>query len=137
MDSVKVLTFVPAEPRAETPLAVVRAIVADADLDSFEDVQFVFWMLLMLYTYSRTESPNPKSFTGREAYDSDKHFNVQDFDIRVVEMRRCLMARFRVLKPDQRMERPAARGDGSTGRVRPLRTAVHSASSQSRSPCGE
>jgi hypothetical protein len=112
MDSVKVLTFVPAEPRAETPLAVVRAIVADADLDSVEDVQFVFWMLLMLYTYSRTESPNPKSFTGREAYDSDKHFNVQDFDIRVVEMRRCLMARFRVLKPDQRMERPAARGDG-------------------------
>ena len=34
----------------------------------------------MLFTYTRSECPCPKKATGRDSYDMDAHFNVQDFD---------------------------------------------------------
>ena len=112
MDAVKVLTWVPAEPRRRAPVEVVKLIVEAADRSRFRDVQFVFLMLLLLFTYSRSETPCPKSHTGKDAYSPDEHLNVQDVDVRPIDGRPALHVRFRRIKQDQRVERPEARGEG-------------------------
>ena len=112
MDGVKVLTWVPAEPRRRCPRSVVEKILDATDLHSFREVQLAFIVLCLLYTFSRTECPCPKTFNGRDCYDPGVHFNVCDFDIRHSGGRRALFVRFRVIKQDQRVERPEAAGDG-------------------------
>ena len=71
MDSVKVITWSPTEPRRQTPLQVVEAILDAADWDDFEDVQFVNLMLDLVYTFSRAECPLAKSHSGRGAFARD------------------------------------------------------------------
>ena len=112
MASVKVLTFVPHEPRVPTPLAVVEKIVAEADRNSFEDVQMVTLILAMLYTFTRVECPCPQSFTGRGSWDPSKHWRGEDFDIGSAAGRRAAFIRFRGIKQDRLEERPQAQGDG-------------------------
>jgi len=68
MASVKVVAWVPGEPRKMVPISVISSILDDVDLEDFMDVQMAFMILLCLYTYSRSESPCPKSYTGRESY---------------------------------------------------------------------
>ena len=51
-------------------------------LHDFFAVQMVFLILVLYYSFSRTECPCP-TYTGRECYDKDVHWNVCDFDIRV------------------------------------------------------
>ena len=41
---------------------------AAANLDEFWEVQLMFFVLVLLYTYSRSECPCPKAFTGPEAW---------------------------------------------------------------------
>ena len=65
MAAVKVLTWVPHEPHRAASLEVVGKIIADADQSDFEDVQFVAFMLTLLYSFSRSECPCPKTYTGR------------------------------------------------------------------------
>ena len=115
MASVKVLTWAPTEPRRRCPVEVVQRIlrfILDHHSDSFFWVQMGFLILVLLYTFSRSECPCPKTFAGRESYDAEVHFNVCDFDIRHSGGRRALFVRFRVIKQDQRVERPEAAGDG-------------------------
>ena len=112
MDGIKVLTFVPAEPRKMTPMDVIEKILDAVNLNSFWEVQLAFLILVCLYTFSRTECPCPKSFDGRDSYDPDVHFGVRDVDVENVGGRRALKLRFRVIKQDQRVERPEARGEG-------------------------
>ena len=69
MDGVKVLAWVPAEPRRRCPVDVVDRILDAVSLDSFLEVQLAFLILCLLYTFSRTECPCPKAFSGREVYD--------------------------------------------------------------------
>ena len=112
MQAVKVLTWVPGEPRRAVPHAVVEAIIDMVEaryLHDFFAVQMVFLILVLYYSFSRTECPCPKSFTGRECYDKDDHWNVCDFDIRVTAGVRAMWCRFRKIKQDPRQERPAAR----------------------------
>ena len=112
MQAIKVLTWVPGEPRRAVPHAVVEAIIDMVEaryLHDFFAVQMVFLILVLYYSFSRTECPCPKSYSGRECYDKDVHWNVCDFDIRIVAGVRALFVRFRVIKQDQRQERPAAR----------------------------
>lgn len=112
MASVKVLTFVPHEPRVPTPMDVIEKIVASADKTNFEDVQMVTLILGLLYTYSRVECPCPQSFTGRGSWDDKKHWRVQDFDVGMAAERRAGFIRFRGIKQDRLEERPEAQGDG-------------------------
>ena len=100
MQAIKVLTWVPGEPRRAVPHAVVEAIIDMVEaryLHDFFAVQMVFLILVLYYSFSRTECPCPKSYTGRECYDKDVHWNVCDFDIRIVAGVRALFVRFRVL----------------------------------------
>ena len=112
MKGIKVLAWVPSEPRKRVPVEVVSAILSAIDFDSFWEVQLGFILLVLLFTFSRTECPCPKSFEGRECYDEDVHWNVEDFKVEHVAGVRALLVRFRVIKQDQRVERPEARGDG-------------------------
>ena len=112
MDSVKVLTWVPAEPRRRCPVGVVEKILDATNFNSFKEVQLAFIILCLLYTFSRVECPCPKTFDGRECYDPEVHWRVEDFDVVHVAGRRVLKVRFRVIKQDQRVERPEACGDG-------------------------
>ena len=112
MKGVKVLTWVAAEPRRRTPIEVLGRILDAVDLSCFWEVQLAFLLLCLLYTFSRSECPCPKTFTGRESFDKEVHWNVLDFDMAHVAGRRVLRVRFRVIKQDPRIERPEASGDG-------------------------
>jgi hypothetical protein len=112
MSSVKVLTWVPSEPRKATPLNVIEAILDALDPDRFEDVQFAFFMLTLLFTFSRSECPCPKVFNGRGEFNSDVHWTVGDFDIKIEALTRVVSVLFKVIKQDPRIERPEARAEG-------------------------
>lgn len=108
--SVRVIAHVPHEPRRMVPLDIVRAIVARCDLNSFWQVQFIFLMLVCLFTFSRSECPCPKTFTGENAFDKAKHWTVRDIVVRLVDGVYVLAVRFKSIKQDPRIERPTARG---------------------------
>ena len=113
MQAIQVLTHVRSEPRRELPMNVLRLVLDDTDLSSFEEVQFVFFLLVLFFTFSRSESPCPKVFSG---FDSAQHWQVRDIVWRrVVDRVRsayALAVRFKAVKQDPRLVRPAAQGDG-------------------------
>ena len=114
MLGIQVLTFEISQPRKRTPIRVIYAILRAINRTVFWEVQLAFLLLTTLYTFTRSESPCPKTAGGRDQYDSSAHFNVQDFDpsgmpgIKVKGM----WIRFRRTKMDQRVERPEAQGSG-------------------------
>ena len=107
MTSVAVRTAVPAEPRKEVPLAVVRAIIEHLDQDNWEHVQFGFLLLLLLFTFSRAETPCPKTFDG---FDPTKHWSWGDISPDRYLDGWVMGVLFRGIKQDPRCERPTARG---------------------------
>jgi hypothetical protein len=110
MTSVAVRTAVAAEPRKEVPLAVVRAILEHIERehkDVFEWVQFAFLMLLLLFTFSRSETPCPKTFGG---FDKKKHWSWGDICPDRYQDGWVMGVLFRGIKQDPRCERPTARG---------------------------
>ena len=111
----KLLSWVPYEPRKRVPAEVVRNMAADTQLASFVDVQQTFLQLVLLYTFSRTECPCPKSFKGRQSYDEDVHWSVEDFVVGLCRAGSTLVGlwvRFKRIKQDPRVERAEAKGDG-------------------------
>ena len=122
MDAIKVLAWVPGEPRRQTPIHVVEAILDSIDEANFVDVQFRVLLLALLYTFSRSECPCPKSYEGREAFTVEVHWSVCDFDVQVVlrGTKRIVAIRFWRIKQDQRVERPEAQGEGDWSNVAEL-----------------
>jgi len=111
MRSVRVKSHVPHEPRRTVPLRLILAILASIDETVFWEVQFAFLLVVMLFTFSRSECPCPKAFTGKNAWDDTKHWMVRDIVIRCVSGVYVLAVRFKAIKQDRRIERPEARGD--------------------------
>ena len=101
----------PHEPRRALPLRLIIAMLATIDVDVFWEVQFAVFMLILLGTFSRSECPCPKTFTGKEKWDPTKHWMVQDILIKLVAGTYVLAVRFKKIKQDRRIERAAARGD--------------------------
>eukprot|EP00966_Prymnesium_polylepis_P272912 6304971-Prymnesium_polylepis.1 len=66
-----------------TPMAVVRAIVEATDRSDFGfgSVQLTLFVLVLLYTFSRSECPCPKSYTGQDKFDPGVHWTVADFEV--------------------------------------------------------
>lgn len=110
MAGIAVLTAVPGEPRAMFPLEDFKAIMGLLVPEDFEDAQFGLLMLVLLFTFSRTECPCPKSWTGPNTFDPSAHWQVRDF--RLVRMGEAwvLWVRFKGIKQDPRMERDSVRG---------------------------
>ena len=119
--SLMVLTHVPSEPRRAIPKAVILEMLDAVDESEFWEVQFAFFLVVMFFTFSRSECPCPKHFTGEDSFDENQHWQVRDILIAVVQVSRnalelaayALKVRFKSTKSDPRIERPWARGDGT------------------------
>ena len=109
MAAVQILTHVPGEPRRALPMDVIQKILEDTDAMSFEDVCFSFFLVLLLFTFSRSECPCPKTFDG---FDPEEHWQVCDIRWRCVDGTWCLAVRFKKVKQDPRVTRPAASAPG-------------------------
>ena len=121
MQGVRVLSWVPHEPRKRVPYEVISRIL-DYILSQepeFMLLQMGLLILVLLFTFSRTECPCPKTVNGRQNYDKEKHFRVEDFEVAPVKdtTTRALWVRFRAIKQDPRVERPEARADRGDGVV--------------------
>ena len=120
MLSVKVLTFAPAEPHTRCPVEVLERVLLSLDVNCFEDVQLGFLLVLLLFTFHRSESPLAKSAEGLEGFDPGENFCVADF-----LMERCAATfnrfvakvRQRRTKVDRLQERPEARGSGDWAEI--------------------
>ena len=122
MQGIAVFTAVPGEPRRMFPLEDLTQILESLDPEKFEDAQFGLLLLVLLFTFSRTECPCPKSWEGRDTFDHNRHWEVCDFKLVKVEGSWVLYVRFKGVKQDKRLERPSIRGshdmpfeDESTG----------------------
>ena len=113
MKSIKVLSWVPHEPRRAIPLSLIREMLTKVDPDVFWHVRFALFMLVLLFMYSRTECPAPKHHTGPEAFDAKKHWQVRDLTIRIFEFGAALTVRFKAIKQDPRIERREASAPGN------------------------
>ena len=112
MGGVEVLTFVPAEPRKEVPGEWIRGAVAGADRAVFWEVQAVLLMLILLFTFARSESPLAKSHTGAGKFNPFVNLQVCDVKVVTVAGATCVAVRLKAIKQDPRMQRPEARGEG-------------------------
>jgi len=110
--ALKVLTIVAGEPRRRLSVDALRAMLEVCDPDSFEDVNFAVFILLLYFTFSRTETPCPKSWTGQGQFDSAQHWQVCDIRIVKVKGVYLLKVRFKRTKTDNLVERAEAQGDG-------------------------
>ena len=64
MSSVQVLAHTQVEPRRELPTEVIQKILEDTDDTSFVDVNFAYFLVILVFTFSRSETPCPKTFNG-------------------------------------------------------------------------
>ena len=108
MAAIAVLTAVPGEPREEVPFDVLSSILQRLDMDKFEDVNFGLALLCSYFTFSRTECPCPKAYTGPTSLDPAKHWLVGDFKLVRMSGVWVLWIRFKSVKQDSRLERPEA-----------------------------
>jgi len=115
MASVKVLSWVPHEPRRALPVHLLKKMAEIADVTNFRHVNFILFVIILYFTFSRAECPCPKHFTGDDGWDDNKHWMVRDFKLARVanSLLVALKVRFKAIKQDPRIERPSARGDGS------------------------
>ena len=110
MAGVAVLTAVPSEPRKQFPLEDFRSIMAALDPTKRENAQFGLVMLVLLFTFSRTECPCPKTWSGADSFDPKTHWQVRDFRLLRSGEHWVLWVRFKAIKQDKRLERPSAGG---------------------------
>jgi hypothetical protein len=110
MGSIAVLAAVPSEPRKPIPVAVIQAILESCDTDNLADAQFGLMILILFFTFTRTEVPCPKNFTGPNSFDPQQHWQFKDFKFRPGPNGTSwvLWVLFKAIKQDRRMERPSA-----------------------------
>ena len=109
MSGVAVLTAVPAEPRQMVPLETLRSLLEDLDDTDFRQAQLGLVLIVLLFTFSRTECPCPKAWTGPQVFDQSVHWTDSDFKLVLTSGQYVLWVRFKGIKQDKRMERPSAR----------------------------
>ena len=109
MSSVQVLAHTQVEPRRELPMEVIQKILEDTDDTSFVDVNFAFFLVILVFTFSRSETPCPKTFSG---FDRAQYWQVRDIRWRCVDAVYCLAVRFKAIKQDPRITRRSANDGG-------------------------
>ena len=114
MQSISVECWQPSEPRKEVPVWLLRKALEAVDVNVFWEVQMAFLILLLFFTFARSETPCPATFAASPAdggFDTTKHTQVRDIKLEPVNNRRCLHARLKSIKQDPRLERPQAQGN--------------------------
>ena len=105
-----IVTWVGSEPRRAVPIAMIRSALALVDRSNFAEVQLALLMLILLFTFARSETPCPKSRAGAESFDELKHLMVEDVHPTSIDGRRALGVRLKAIKQDPRLQRPEALG---------------------------
>ena len=111
MSSVAVVAWVVSEPRKRVPIELIYSALRRIDHSVFWEVQIAVFVLLLLYSFLRSESPCPKNYSGEDSFDADKQLQVRDVLVESVP-RLHARVRVKIIKQDQRLERPAARAEG-------------------------
>lgn len=106
--AVLVAGWVQSEPHRAVPIALLRRAINAVDLAVFAEVQIVVLVLVLLFTFARSETPCPKSLAG---FDPAQHLQVRDV---VVDAQPDFRVRVRLkrIKQDARIERDEARAEG-------------------------
>ena len=112
MKAVKVASWVAGEPRRRVPVELLEKALQLVDLNIFEEVQTACLVIFLLFSFSRSESPCPKNYTGPESFDTTKHWEVKDVGYRVLVGLVCIALNMKGVKTDPRCERPEARDGG-------------------------
>ena len=115
MAATKVLTFVPAKPHDRWTVENLEKVLVILDPTKFEDIQLAVLLLLLFYTFARSETPLSKTRGGRDCFDPKEDLTWSDVRLRrdrSTQYRQIVEVRFKKVKTDQRMERAEARGDG-------------------------
>ena len=114
LDSLEVLTATAGEPRRRLTVEALKDCLEACDPTSFADVQYALFILILYFTFSRTECPCPKTWTGKHPFDPEQHWQVKDIQIMNRDGAMVLGVRFKRIKQDPRIERPEAdpRGEG-------------------------
>ena len=115
MRSVSVVAWVRSEPRKAVPLSLIRDALAAVDPTVFWEAQAALLMVMLFFTFSRSESPCPGAYTGPRGMDVNKHTQVQDVEVRSHTTQTSTIPyvawRLKSIKQDPRMERPEAAGN--------------------------
>jgi hypothetical protein len=106
-EAIQVQAWVPGEPRRMVPLELVKAALQQVGLSSFQDVQAAVLLLLLLFSFARSETPCPKTAGG---LDPLQHLLVEDVVPHAAPAFHIAM-RLKRIKQDRRMERPEAQGN--------------------------
>jgi len=115
MAAAKVLTFVPAKPHDRWTVDNLEKVLRILDPTEFWDVQLACLLLLLFFTFARTETPLSKTRAGRDCFDPNEDLTWGDVRLRrdrTTQGEQVVEVRFKKVKTDQRMERPDARGGG-------------------------
>ena len=108
MMAVHVRTWTINEPRKAVPVALLRRAIAAVDRSSFEEVQLVVLIILLLFTFSRSECPLPKT---QSSFTLEENASVADVRVLTWEGRLTVQMRLKTIKQDPRMQRPEASGN--------------------------
>ena len=115
MRSVSVVAWVRCEPRKAVPLSLIREALLTVDVAVFWEVQAALLMVMLFFTFSRSESPCPGAYSGERGFDEHKHLQVCDVEVRASGATRertpYVAWRLKGIKQDPRMERPEAAGN--------------------------
>ena len=108
MMAVHVRTWTVNEPRKAVPVSLLRRAIAAVDRSSFEEVQLVVLIILLLFTFSRSECPLPKT---QSSFTLEENASVADVRVLTWEGRLTVQMRLKTIKQDPRMQRPEASGN--------------------------
>ena len=111
MQGVHVLAWMPSEPRRRVPIDLIKRSLDVVNHGVFWEVQAAVLMLMLLFTFARSETPCPTAYTGDGALDATKHLLVEDVRIRQHGGKSYVAVRLKSIKQDGRMERPEASGN--------------------------
>ena len=90
------------------PLELIRDSLQLVDKRVFWEVQAAVLMLLLLFSFARSETPCPKSFTGEGALDIEKHLLVEDVRVKSRGGKPYIAMRLKSIKQDRLIEREEA-----------------------------
>ena len=108
MSSIQVHTWQVNEPRKQVPVTLLRRALEAVDRRDFESVQIAVLVLILFFSFSRSETPCAATLDG---FDLSKHMSVADLRISQWAGKNCVMVRLKSIKQDPRMERPEASGN--------------------------
>ena len=113
MESVQVVAHVAAEPRKAVPIDLIRKALEKVNATVLWEVQAVHLMIVLLFSFSRSESPLPKAHSGEGVFDPHTNLMVQDVEVRPAAgtLDAHVRVRLKAIKQDPRMQRAEAAGN--------------------------